>query len=599
MRKRLVTSWVIVLLAVIILSCLTWERSTGWARIRLVNLLQGINLTTAWAEEVLAQSANIQFIDVTSQTGVAFIHYNGATGKKHHAEAMGAGAAFFDYNNDGYLDIYVVNGADLSGKGVSPGNVLYRNNGNKSFTNISFTNITRTAGVGNQGFGMGVCTADYDNNGYQDLYVTNFGANVLYRNNNDGTFTNVTASAGVGDTRWGSSCAFADYDNDGDLDLYVANYLDLTLVKQNMWCGRHEEGYRTYCHPDNYEGVADVLYRNNGNGTFTNVTQAAGVSNPTGKGLGVVFADYDNDGDADIFVANDSTANFLYQNNGNGIFTEVGVLSGVAYNGNGQAEAGMGTDFADYDNDGLLDIFVTNFDFETNTLYRNQGGGFFVDTTALAGLGEDREPYMGWGTKLFDYDNDGDKDLFIVNGHLQDNIQLYSDATTHGQSNQLFRNNGGSRFTEVTLDSGQNLLAKTVGRGTAFGDYDNDGDTDIFIVNNGQEAMLLRNDGGNRNHWLMVKTVGTKSNRDGIGARVKVVAGALTQVAEVRSGSSYLSENDPRLLFGLGSQAKVDQVEIRWPSGIVETFKNVAANQLLTLTEQEGMQISSLASIKK
>jgi hypothetical protein len=535
----------------------------------------------------------VQFVEVTSQAGVAFTHHNGATGQKHLVETMGSGAAFFDYNSDGYLDIYAVNGADLSDKGGSPGNGLYGNNGDGTFTNV-----TDQAGVrGNGHYGMGVCVADYDNNGDQDIYITSLGPNVLYRNNGDGTFTNVTDQASVGDARWGSSCAFADYDNDGNVDLYVANYLNLTLA-DNKWCGRHEEGFRTYCHPDNFDGTADVLYRNNGDGTFTEVTREAGVSNPAGKGLGVVFGDYDNDGNVDIFVANDSTANFLYHNNGDGTFTEVGVLSGVAYNGEGQAEAGMGVDFADYDNDGLLDIFVTNFDFETNTLYRNQGSGFFVDATALAGLGEDREPYMGWGTKLFDYNNDGNKDLFVVNGHLQDNIQLYSDVTTYAQSNQLFRNNGGDRFTEVSLSSGQGLLSKKVGRGAAFADYDNDGDTDIFIVNNNQRATLLRNDGGNRNHWLMVKTVGTKSNRDGIGARVKVAAGQLAQTAEVRSGSSYLSQNDSRLLFGLGSQAKVDQVEIRWPSGVVEIFRNVAANQLLTLTEQKGATTSALAPLK-
>jgi hypothetical protein len=526
---------------------------------------------------------------------VTFTHYNGAKGEKYLVETMGSGAAFLDYNNDGYLDLYAVNGAEMSGEGVSPGNVLYRNNRDRTFTDV-----TDQAGVrGNRYYGMGVCVADYDNDGDQDIYLTNFGPNVLYRNNGNATFTDVTALAGIGDARWGSSCAFADYDNDGDLDLYVANYLDFAQAKKNVWCGRHEEGFRTYCHPDNFDGVASVLYRNNGNGTFTDVTEAAGVLNPAGKGLGVVFGDYDNDGDVDLYVANDSVANFLYRNNGNGTFTEVGVLSGVAYDGEGKAEAGMGVDFADYDNDGLLDIFVTNFDFETNTLYRNQGNSLFIDITDLVGLGQDREPYMGWGTKLLDYDNDGSKDLFVANGHLQDNIHLYNDVMTYAQGNQLFHNKGRGRFVEVTLSSGPGLLSKRVGRGVAFGDYDNDGDTDIFIVNNNQPATLLRNDGGNRNHWLMVKTVGTKSNREGIGARVKVEAGGLTQVAEVRSGSSYLSQNDLRLLFGLGSSAKVDRVEVRWPSGTVETVENVAANQLLILTEQKGATTSPLTSPKK
>jgi hypothetical protein len=583
-KKLLITSCVIVTALVTFLYYLSQSRFRGGAGTSPLDSPQSPNLAAAGAKTTPAQPSDVRFVEVTSQAGVTFAHYNGAKGEKYLIETMGSGAAFLDYNNDGYLDIYVVNGADLSDKGTSPGNVLYRNNGDGTFTNV-----TKQAGVrGNGHYGMGVCVADYDNDGNQDIYITNFGPNVLYRNNGDGTFTDVTKRAGVGDDRWGSSCAFADYDNDGNLDLYVANYLDFTLTKKNIWCGRHEEGFRTYCHPDNFNGVASVLYRNNGNGTFTDVTAAARVFNPAGKGLGVVFGDYDNDGYVDLYVANDSIANFLYHNNGDGTFTEVGVLSGVAYNGEGKAEAGMGVDFADYDNDGLLDIFKTNFDFETNTLYRNQGSGFFIDVTDLAGLGEDREPYMGWGTKLLDYDNDGNKDLFIANGHLQDNIHLYNDVTTYEQSNQLFHNEGQGRFTEVTLSSGPGLLIKRVGRGAAFGDYDNDGDTDIFIVNNNQTATLLRNDGGNRNHWLMVKTVGTKSNRDGIGARIKVVVGALTQIAEVRSGSSYLSQNDLRPLFGLGSHTKVDQVEVRWPSGIVETFKDVAANQLLILTEQKG-----------
>ena len=599
MRKLLITSCVIVTSVVIILYYLSQDRSQNNAGMQPLDSPQGSDLAAAKAEAYkttgLASPPDVQFVEVTAQAGVAFTHHNGAAGQKYLVETMGSGAAFLDYNNDGYLDIYAVNGTDPSGKEASSGNVLYRNNGDETFTAV-----TDRAGVrGNGYYGMGVCVADYDNDGDQDIYITNFGPNVLYRNQGDGTFTDVTDRAGVGDPRWGSSCAFADYDNDGDLDFYVANYLDLTLAKKNIWCGRHEEGFRTYCHPDNFNGVASVLYRNNGDGTFTDLTEAAGVFNPVGKGLGVVFGDYDNDGNVDLYVANDSVANFLFRNSGNGTFAEVGVLSGVAYDGEGKAEAGMGVDFADYDNDGLLDIFVTNFDFETNTLYRNQGSGFFIDVTDLVGLGQDREPYMGWGTKLLDYDQDGDKDLFVANGHLQDNIHLYNDVMTYAQSNQLFRNEGQGKFTEVTLGSGPGLLSKRVGRGVAFGDYDNDGDTDIFIVNNNQTATLLRNHGGNRNHWLMVKTVGTKSNRDGIGARVKVVTGALAQVAEVQSGSSYLSQNDLRLLFGLGSHTTVDQVEVRWPSGIVETFKNVAVDQILILTEQKGAAPSPLASPKK
>ncbi|HID94786.1 MAG TPA: CRTAC1 family protein, partial [Candidatus Latescibacteria bacterium] len=456
---------------------------------------------------------------------------------------------------------------------------LYRNNGDGTFTDV-----TREAGVGDTSFGMGASAADYDNDGFIDIYVTNFGPNILYRNNGDGTFTDVTEAAGVGDDGLGVSSAFFDYNNDGYLDLYVANYVD-SPVKKNKWCGRGSIGL--YCSPDEFDGRSDVLYRNNGDGTFTDITKKAGLYTTAGRGLGVVCGDYDNDGDIDIYVANDRTPNFLYRNNGDGTFTDVALFSGVAFNEDGMAEAGMGVDFGDYDNDGDLDIIVINFLHESNTLYRNQGGSFFTDVTFQVGLGKESFPYTAFGTNFFDYDNDGDQDIFCANGHVDPNISLIDRSSSYPQMNQLFRNNGDGTFTEVSLDSGDYFLVKEVSRGAAFGDYDNDGDVDIYVVNSNQRATLLRNEGGNQNNWLMIKMVGRKSNRDGIGARIKVWSGSTFQMDEVKSGSSYASQNDLRMHFGLGKRDKAELIEIRWPSGTLQRLKDVPANQILTVVEPD------------
>ena len=460
------------------------------------------------------------YVDVGKSAGINFIHHNDAEGNRLLFETMGAGTAFFDYDNDNYLDLYIVSSANTSG-------------------------------------------------------------NILMRNNGDGTFSDVTDAAGVGNTDFGMGVCVADIDNDGDLDLYVVNYLNTDQVRRNK-CGSATGTQTTYCHPDNFDGEADILYANNGDGTFTDITRLSGIYNNTGKGLGVTFGDYDNDGDADLFVANDSTANFLYRNNGDGSFMEVGVQAGFAYNGHGQAEAGMGIDLADFDNDGLLDVFLTNFDFETNTLYRNFGNGFFGDITAMAGLAADDHPYMGWSTGFVDFDNDGHKDVFITNGHIQDNIQQFTDATHYKQRDQLFRNRGDGRFFSV---SNWALVPENTGRGATFGDYDNDGDVDIFIVNNNHPATLLRNDTGNNHHWLIIRTIGTRSNRDGIGARVELVAGNTSLVEEVRSGAGYLSGRDSRVHFGLGSHSYVDRLTVKWPSGILQEMKNVPSNQVLVITE--------------
>ena len=527
-----------------------------------------------------AMTQPVQFVNVIAEAGIEFNYVNGASGRKYMPEPMGSGAAFFDYDNDGYLDLYIVNGAPLPGfrcEGELIRNALYRNN-----RDGTFTEVTEEAGVGDTGYGMGVATGDYDNDGDQDLYVTNFGANVLYRNNGDGTFTDVTRSAGVGDEGWGANAAFADYDGDGDLDLYVANYVDFD-VQHNKKC--FQGRVRAYCGPTAYPGQSGVLYRNNGDGTFADVTREAGLYTTEGRQLGVVFGDYDNDGDADLFVANDKAPDFLFRNNGDGTFTDVGLIAGVAYNEDGVAQSAMGVDFGDYDNDGDLDIIIATYQWINNLLYHNDGNGFFTDVSFSSRMGSASVPYLGMTPAFLDYDNDGYQDLFFANGHLDDNVKEYDAAASYAQRNQLLKNNGDGTFREVTEFSGPGLRIEDVSHGAALGDYDNDGDIDLFVSNSNGPCSLLRNEGSNRNHWLMIRTVGTKSNRDGIGTRIKVVSGDLVQVKEVKHSYGYLSSNDPRVAFGLGGRTKADQVEIRWPSGIVQILRNIKADQILTVRE--------------
>ena len=460
-------------------------------------------------------------------------------------------------------------------------NTLYQNDGSGRFSDV-----TPIAGVGDTGYGMGCVAADYDNDGDTDLYVTNFGENLLYQNNGDGTFTDATAHAGVGNgEKWSSSCAFLDYDHDGNLDLYVVNYLDYDLAADQDRLD--PRGRRIYSNPQVYAGISDTLYRNDGDGTFTDVTRQAGVYNQAGKGLGVTCGDYDNDGRIDIYVANDTTPNFLYRNSGDGRFVDIGPFAGAAYNEHGVAEGGMGVDFGDYNNDGSLDIFVTNFSNETNTLYHNTTDGALIDFTNIVGLGEVSFLKLAFGTKFFDANNDGTLDLFVANGHL---YPTESDALEYAQADQFFINTRDGTFIDVSEQSGEYFSIRRVGRGAAFGDYDNDGDTDIFVVNLNQEGVLLRNEGGNKNSWLTIKTVGVKSNRDGIGARVEVVTRSHSQIKEVQAGSSYLSGHDLRLIFGLGTETKAETVKITWPSGAEQTLVDVEANQLLIITEEVGEQ---------
>lgn len=535
----------------------------------------------------LPVGGRVQFVDVAVDLGVVLKNVSGDSEQSYVIDTMMGGSAFLDYDNDGDLDLYVLNGSRVVGfpVGEHPRNAFYRNDGNK------YADVTEESGLGDTGWGMGCAAGDYDNDGDPDIYVTNYGKNVLYSNQGDGTFTDVTEIAKVGDERFGTGCAFFDYDVDGDLDLYIANYVDFkhfietTPEKSYTW-----KGLKVHFGPRGMRGEADILYRNEGDGTFSDVTQAANVvDHQKLYGLGVIGGDYDNDGDPDIYVANDTGPNFLYQNNGDGTFTEVGWMVGAAYGAGGELQGCMGIAFGDYDNDGYHDILVTNFWEQTNTLYHNDGGQFFSDFSFDAGVGLASFEFLAWGTGFFDYDNDGDKDLFVANGHLFPQLDRANLGVSYAQTNQLFENLGDGTFADVSEISGQGLHIKKVSRGVSFGDYDNDGDLDIFVLNLNDTPTFLRNEGGNKNNWLMVKTIGVKSNREGIGARVTLKCGGETQINEVRSGSSYLSQNDFRLHFGLGKSDTVDLLEVNWPSGLIERFEDLATNQLVVVKEGKGI----------
>jgi len=542
--------------------------------IRLLFLLSAM-LSTSFST---AENA-VTFVEVAEVSGIHFQHTDGESGKRLFNEQYGSGGGFFDYDNDGYLDIYLINARRQTAEanGELPTNALYRNNGNGTFTDV-----TSSAGVGDTGYGVGATTGDYDNDGDIDIYVTNFGTNVFYRNNGDATFTDIAQAANVADTKWGTSCAFAELDNDGFLELYITNYADYSPLTDKP-CER--QGISVYCGPRSYPPQTDSLYHNNGDGTFTEQHGFANVS--AAHGLGVAIGDIDNDGDADIYVANDQGFNHLFQNRGDGTFEEIGLLAGVSCSDTGKEEAGMGAALADYDNDGRLDATVSNFQNETNTLYHNEGDNFFIDATIPAGIAEHTHRYLGWGIGFLDYDNDGYKDIFVANGHTMDNIAEVDRSTTAPQQNLLFRNLGNGRFADVTGQMGTGLALRKISRATAFGDYDNDGDIDILVTNWNQTADLLRNEGGNRNNWLQIQAVGTQSNRSAIGARIKVVAGELTQYAEVQSSGSYLAFSDLRVHFGLKDAETVELIEIRWPSGQVDTAVHLRANQRFIAVEGE------------
>ena len=531
-----------------------------------------------------------QLVDITEAAGIRFRHLS-APEKKYIVESMSGGVVLIDYDRDGWPDIYFTNAAtvDMVLAGKKARSALYRNN-----HDLTFTDVTDQAGVGFPcDLAMGGAVGDYNNDGWPDLYVTCLGANVLYRNNGDGTFTDVTKAAGVGDTRWSTGAAFGDYDADGWLDLFVSNYVDFHLDDLPKFGSSPTCQYRgllVQCGPRGLKGAGDTLYHNNKDGTFTDVSETAGVSDKKGfYGLGVVWSDLDNDGRIDLFVANDGVPNFLYRNDGNGHFTEMAFQAGAAVSDDGRAQAGMGIAVGDLVGDGRFSLFVTDFSEEYNILFRNQGNMSFTDASFAAGVAAGSLPYVGWGTGFFDLDNDGRLDLLAVNGHVYPQVDTLDVGTKYRQPKLLYLNKGNGAFADVSQLAGPALRVPRVSRGAAFGDLDNDGDIDVVVEDIDGPPLILRNDGGNRKRWVGFELAGAKSNRLGIGARLKITAGGVTQTGEVRSGGSYLSQNDLRIHFGLADSTTIDILEVRWPSGVVDVVKNLSANKYYALLEGKGV----------
>ena len=539
----------------------------------------------AWHDA--SATSPVTFTDVARQYGITFQHFNAASPEKYLIETMGSGCGWIDYDQNGLLDLYFVNGAAtrVSTPQRPVQSALYRNNGDGTFTDV-----THAAGVGAEGlFGMGVAVGDYDNDGFPDLFVLGYGRCILYHNNGNGTFTDVTAAAGVANPGlWASSAAWFDYDNDGKLDLAIANYVDWS-PERNFYCGDRGPGLRSYCHPDDFHGQPPTLYHNNGDGTFTNVSKASGIGMKAGNGLGIVTFDYDNDGWQDIFIANDHMPNFLFHNNRDGTFREVGYQAGVAVSADGQFEAGMGTDAADITGTGHLDLVVGHLDMQLARLYQNLGDQTFEDVTLRSKIAYATYHISTFGARFMDYDNDGARDLFLANGHVLDNIERYHADTKYAEPKMMFRNIGHGSFENISDRLGADFQAPRVSRGAAIADFDNDGDLDILVNNCGQSPQLLRNDGGNAKHWLQIFLIGTKSNRDGVGARVKVSAGDLVLYDQRKGGMSYQSAQDPRLHFGLGGRSAVDAIEVIWPSGAITNLASLKSDQIIAIKEGVGL----------
>ena len=526
----------------------------------------------------------IQLRDATADTSIDFRHNDGSGGNRYIMESMASGVATFDYDGDGLIDIYFLNGRPLRGtkpQDPPPRNRLYRNLGG-----FRFEDVTDRAGVGDAGYGLAVCIGDYNNDGHPDIYVSNFGPKVLYRNNGDGTFTDVTRQAGVGDgDQMGGGACFLDMDGDGELDLYVSNYVDFTYAKHMP---AFSDGFPVYTSPKAYDPSRHSLFRNRGDGTFADVTVEAGIAKHPGPGMGMICADYDNDGRTDIMVLNDGFGNFCWHNDGQGHFTEESLVNGLKFNGDGAPVASMGVDAADYDHDGWLDFFQTSYQGERPILFRNLEGNVFEDATRLTGAGEGGLNNVKWGCGFADFDNDGYKDIFYVNGHLQDNVELYDRTTSYEGLPVLLRNTGHGKFVNVSGLCGDGMKVKMVGRGVALDDLDNDGRVDVVILNSRRPPVVLRNESPAGNHWLEIQLRGAKTNRDGVGARVRIVAGDMMQIDEVHSGRGYQSHFGSRLHFGLAKQDHVDRIEVHWIGGGVDVLENIPADQILTVTEGTG-----------
>jgi hypothetical protein len=562
----------------------TAERLTMFSRRLLrISCLLGACLAQAVAPAAPPVDSAIRLVDATAQSGIRFRHTDGGGGQRYIVESVVAGLALFDFDGDGLIDIYFLNGAPLKGTTVAvpPRHALYRNNGD-----WTFTDVTLAAGIGERGYGLGVAVADYDSDGDGDLYLNNFGPNVFYQNNGDGTFSDVTRQAGLarGD-KVGAGACFFDMDADGDLDLFSANYVNFGYHNHVVrMIGPHQ----FHPGPRDYRGVPADLFRSGSDGTFTNVSAAAGIGSLDIRGMGVIALDYDDDRDADIFVANDSGPNVLLANDGRGKFREVGALAGVAYDATGKEHANMGVDCGDYDGDGLLDLFVTSFSNESPILFRNLGRGLFEDATNRAAAGASAFPHADWGTGFVDFDSDGDKDLFIACGHFNDNIQHIDQRTAVKVRNILLMNAGSGKFIDVSDRCGDGLVVVESTRGAAFDDLDNDGDIDAVLLNANAPPTILRNESEPHHHWLQVRLLGLASNREGIGARVKVTAGSRTQVAEVHGGRGYQSHYGTTLHFGLTDQPRIDRIEVRWPSGATDAAGGLAADRSVVFAEGSG-----------
>ena len=523
-----------------------------------------------------------------AKSGIAWRHVNGRSPEYYLPETTGAGCAFLDYDNDGWMDIYLVNSGKCDFFDPSPPlrNALYKNN-----RDGTFTDVTDKAGVSGGGYGMGVAVGDYNGDGLPDLYVTQYGRNILYRNNGDGTFTDVTEKSGLAAPGWSSSAVWFDYDNDGKLDLFLCRFVEFDKSK-NKFCGNERTGERFYCIPSIYPPTRSLLFHNNGDGTFTDVTMESGIGKVLGKAWGVVATDINNDGWMDLFVSNDTVQNFLFRNRGHGKFEEIGLASGVAFSQDGRARSGMGVDTADFDQDGWQDLFVTNVDQEMYAIYRNRHDESFDDVAGTTGIGRTTRLMSGWGVKFFDYDNDGNQDLFIANGHPDDKIEVHSTHVRYKEPLLLFHNNGRS-FDNVSSSAGPVFSESFAARGMAIGDFDNDGAVDVLVAINNGAPVLLRNLAAKANHWLGVKLVGRKANSDAIGARITWQAGDLKRNKLKTAGGSYLASHDPREVLGIGSHSKIDRLEIRWPqpSGRIEVFTELPIDRYITIVEGEGIKL--------